>query len=239
MYRFGVIKGDKRMEYLNQALENDGYCTKMYDDIGSCAKNCDIIILPIGMKPTEDMCGKTVFCSMDCDGCINYANSAYFKARNALPTAEGALAIAMQNTDYTISGSCVTVVGYGNIGKVLSDRLIALGANVTVIARREESQAEAENRGALAFGFEKLENIKSDIIFSTVPHLVITDSVIKTLDKSTLIIDLASRPGSVDIDSAERYGISTITALGLPGKVAPKSAGEILKRTILLRLSEV
>ena len=45
-------------------------------------------------------------------------------------------------------------------------------------------------------------------------------------------IDLASAPGGVDAEAAERLGIKVISALSLPGKVAPETAGEIIKNTV-------
>ena len=55
---------------------------------------------------------------------------------------------------------------------------------------------------------------------------------------NALIIDLASAPGGVDFDSARRMGITAIHALSLPGKVAPKTSGEIIKNTIFNILEE-
>ena len=56
---------------------------------------------------------------------------------------------------------------------------------------------------------------------------------IRDRDKGTLLIDLASRPGGVDFNAAAELQIKTIWALSLPGRVAPKSAGQIIKTTIL------
>ena len=50
--------------------------------------------------------------------------------------------------------------------------------------------------------------------------------------KNALIVDLASSPGGVDVGAAEKYGIRYISALSLPGRVAPDSAGEIIAETI-------
>lgn len=70
------------------------------------------------------------------------------------------------------------------------------------------------------------------IIFNTIPSLVITQDIIACISKETLIIDLASRPGGTDFHFAEEHGIKALLALGLPGIVAPKTAGHILGRTI-------
>ena len=42
----------------------------------------------------------------------------------------------------------------------------------------------------------------------------------------------------MDFEKAKELGVKTIHALSLPGKVAPKSAGEIIESTILSILKE-
>ncbi len=58
------------------------------------------------------------------------------------------------------------------------------------------------------------------------------------MKKSALCIDLASKPGGVDFGAAEDLGIQTIWALGLPGKVAPESAGAAILDTVFQILTE-
>ena len=84
-----------------------------------------------------------------------------------------------------------------------------------------------------------LPRLKSDIIFNTVPAPVISRQVLDELAPETLIIDLASEPGGTDFDYASKLGITVVHALGIPGKFAPRTAGEILKSTILSMLTEV
>lgn len=55
-----------------------------------------------------------------------------------------------------------------------------------------------------------------DVIFNTVPSLLFDRPALKALDKGTLLIDLASRPGGVDFNAAAELQIKTIWALSLP-----------------------
>ena len=73
---------------------------------------------------------------------------------------------------------------------------------------------------------------------STVPAPVLGKERLVLVDKNAVLIDLASMPGSIDFDEAESLGIRAERALGLPGKFAPKTAGEIVKETVLNILSE-
>ena len=66
---------------------------------------------------------------------------------NAVPTAEGAVQIAMEQLPITIHGARVLVVGFGRVGRALAQRLAALGAKVTVAARRYESRGGGPARG--------------------------------------------------------------------------------------------
>lgn len=251
MYRFGIFGKDARMKYLCMALKREGYSARMFEaqNLDEFISESDIIVLPVSRDYNDilGLCrGKTVMGgfiggvqAIEGVNIINYAQSDYFRIRNALPSAEGALHIAMAQTDYTICDCNATVAGYGNIGKCLTDMLLCLGASVTVVARKESDRAQAENYGAGACDFSVLPRLKSDIIFNTVPAPVIDRSVLDSLDKSTLIIDLASAPGGTDFDYAASLGITAVHALGLPGKFAPRTAGEILKSTIISMLPEV
>ena len=70
------------------------------------------------------------------------------------------------------------------------------------------------------------------------PALLFTREVLEPMPRDTLLIDLASRPGGVDFAAAADTQIKTIWALSLPGRVAPKSAGLIIKNTILNMVKE-
>ena len=156
------------------------------------------------------------------------------KILNAVPTAEGAIAEAILKTEKTLWKSNCLVVGFGNIGKALALRLKALGANVTVSARKPRDLAEIS-----AFGISPVETANiaeflgdADIVFNTVPTEVIGKKELSAAKKDALFIDLASKPGGIDFSFAEKAGISVLWLLSLPGKTAPKTAGEIIAKTI-------
>lgn len=157
-----------------------------------------------------------------------------FNYLNAVPTAEGALSLAISHTKKTLNGSRCLVIGYGRIGRVLSRDLKALGAEVTVVARKEKDRAEAESEGINAKDYKQLPSIcaVADIVFNTVPSIVLGDDELCKLPKDTPIIELASKPGGVDAVAALKYGTRIISAQSLPGRVAPVSAGKIIARCV-------
>lgn len=161
-----------------------------------------------------------------------------FAVRNAVPTAEGAIRTAIEEYAGTLNGSRCLVAGFGRIGKVLAWMLRGIGAKVTVSARKTQDLAWIRSYGYSAALTEKVGEEECDIIFNTVPAPVFSRSVLEKMRNHPLIIDLASLPGGVDRHAAEKLGIPIVQALNLPGRVAPRAAGEIIKETIYHILKE-
>jgi dipicolinate synthase subunit A len=159
---------------------------------------------------------------------------------NSIPSAEGALMMAIQNTDITIHGSTCIVLGIGRTGFTLAKTLQGLGANVRVGVRKEADAAKSVVMGWEPFMTRDLTAHTGDIdlIFNTIPTMIITAQIISKLPKRTVIIDLASAPGGTDFRFAEKRGIKALLAPGLPGIVAPKTAGIIIANTLCQSISE-
>lgn len=171
---------------------------------------------------------------------FDYSAKEEFSILNALPTAEGALQCAINEYEGTISGSKCLVVGFGRIGKILSKTLRALDADVTVSARKEEDFAYIKALGYKTQNTTKLKNVIGfDIVFNTVPAMIFDKTLLMNTDRNTIIIDLASLPGGVDFEAAHKFNTDAVRALSLPGKCAPKTAGEIIKTTVFNIIEEV
>jgi dipicolinate synthase subunit A len=124
------------------------------------------------------------------------------------------------------------VIGYGRVGKILADRLKAIGCDVTISARKPADLALAEALGFsyINTGQLNFKPLEYDIIFNTVDVKVIEDTSLKTCT-ADLIIDLSSK-GGLSLNVANSLGIKALKAPGLPGIIAPKTAAEILTNTI-------
>lgn len=159
---------------------------------------------------------------------------------NSIPTVEGTIMMAIQHTDFTIHGSRITVLGLGRVGMSVARTFHALGAKIKVGARRSEHIARITEMGVQPFHLDQLQNeVKdTDILINTVPYLIVDASVISKMPAHTLIIDLASKPGGTDFRYAEKRGIKALLAPGLPGIVAPKTAGQILANVLSQLLQE-
>jgi len=153
---------------------------------------------------------------------------------NAIPTAEGAIKIAIEESGQTIFGSNILTYGLGKVGLSIAWRLKALGAESYAVTRNKAAMARGKDLGIKMLTYNQLEEYLSvmEIIYNTVPKKIITANSISLMQKKTLMIDLASAPGGIDFEAADQMGIKTIQALGLPGKVAPITAGKILAEII-------
>jgi dipicolinate synthase subunit A len=149
---------------------------------------------------------------------------------NSIPTAEGALMMAIQNTDITIHGSSAMVLGFGRTGFTMARTLQGLGSKVKVGVRRSEHFARAAEMGFEPFYISGLlQHVSNiDLLFNTIPTMIVTAQIIANLPSRAVIIDLASKPGGTDFRFAEKRGIKAMLAPGLPGIVAPKTAGRIM-----------
>ncbi|AEG60174.1 dipicolinate synthase subunit DpsA [Desulforamulus ruminis] len=153
---------------------------------------------------------------------------------NSIPSAEGAVQMAMENTAITIHGSQSFVLGFGRTGATIARLLQGMGAKVTVVSRNASQRARVYEQGMNAISFDELadEIPQAEIIFNTVPSMVLTNCILSKASEEAVIIDVASPPGGTDFEAAERLGVKALLAPGLPGKVAPKTAGQILARVI-------
>ncbi len=171
---------------------------------------------------------------------VDYFEREELNVLNAVPTAEGAVQIAMEEMASTIYGQKVLITGFGRIAKVLVKILNGLGADITVTARKYSDLSWAEIYGCKAVHTSALEDILSeyDLIFNTVPAVILDEECLKHIKNDSLITDLASKPGGVDFDTAGKLGLKVVWALSLPGKIAPVTSGEIIACTILNILKE-
>lgn len=194
-----------------------------------CNKKLDINLL----KDKKIIAGKIPKEVADIES-IDILKNEYFTIRNTVPTAEGAIAKAIELTDINIDKANIMVLGFGRVGKTLCYKLKNLGANVYAEARKERDLAWIDVFGYNAIPLEKInENIcKMDIIFNTIPELILDKSKLILMNEKTLIIDLASKPGGTDFESANKMGIKAILYSGIPGKIASEYEAELIKEVI-------
>ena len=156
---------------------------------------------------------------------------------NAIPTAEGAVGIAIREYPGTINGAKCLITGFGRIGKNLAIILRGMGAEVFCAARKKADLMQMRAFGVQPLTYREISR-RFDLIFNTVPAKVLTSPVLMQHTRDTLIIELASAPGGTDLKRAEELHLHVIDAPSLPGRVAPKTAAEYIKEAVYNILEE-
>ena len=156
---------------------------------------------------------------------------------NAIPTAEGAVGIAIREYPGTINGAKCLITGFGRIGKNLAIILRGMGAEVFCAARKKADLMQMRAFGVQPLTYREISR-RFDLIFNTVPAKVLTSPVLMQQTRDTLIIELASAPGGTDLKRAEELHLHVIDAPSLPGRVAPKTAAEYIKEAVYNILEE-
>ena len=254
--RFAVVGRDLRQAAAGRALARAGYAVGGADE----TPQADYILLPLPLdaeaaklagllraaKPGALALGgrlspeaKALAADAGVE-LVDYFAREELTILNAVPTAEGCIGLLLANRPRTLWGSPVLVTGYGPVGQALAPRLTALGARVTVAARRPAQRALAQAAGAQAAPLAALEALAPGFgaVVNTVPARVLGASVLEKLPPASLIVDLASRPGGTDFAAAAALGHTALHALSLPGKCAPETAGEFVARAVLGILAE-
>ena len=162
---------------------------------------------------------------------IDLLEDARYLAQNAAITADCALQVARNHLPVVLQGCPVLILGWGRIGKNLAKLLQASGAHVTVAARKETDLAMLQALGYEAEQMEKLRFglVRYRLIFNTVPHLVLDPEQVCHCRPDCVKIELASRPGIA--------GQDVISARGLPGKMAPESAGLLIAKSVIRQIA--
>ncbi len=149
--------------------------------------------------------------------------------KNNYITTEGIIEAIVNHSEKAIYNSNILIIGYGKLGQISSKVLKELKANISVSCRHEKDMLHAK---ICDFDVLTLQQIKSninrfDFIINTIPFRVIDPSTLREMSHQ-LIIDVASAPYGLDHEYAKKVGIQSLLLPGIPGKIAPKTAGELI-----------
>lgn len=255
-YLFVIDLSDFRGIYIKQGLSIDGYETCSLEDakqdsdkkkvyVFSLAKDIDIKIVDTLSR------GSILFGRITKEFVKEYIkqrgiefygflDDEIFVVKNAYLTAEGALMYIIQNTDITIRQMPVLILGYGRVGKSLSKLFNDNYAIVSVATNNKIELAEASIFAHRVYSLSEVSGTLHEYkaIINTIPQKILKGEILKLIDKDSFVLDLASKPGGLDYEKAEEYGLNFLHALGVPGKTSPKTAGLYLKESILRRLND-
>lgn len=253
-----VIGEDKRSVNLREILKNDkvsmdeadciispipfskdgeyinGERIKIDDLIGMISKSNKILI---SGAIDEESCRKMIEKNICFYDLMNYEE---FSIMNAIATSEGAIKKAIEMTDFTINNSNIMILGYGRIGKILANNLSGFGANIYCEARKKNDIALIRSMGYNEIDLKNLDIFlpDMDIIFNTIPHMMLDKNRLDLLKEKVCIIDLASKPGGIDFEYALKKKLNVSWYLAIPSKDSPYSAAMYMKDVIYNILGE-
>ena len=269
-FTFAVIGGDRRSFYAAKRLKECGFETKLFglkNEKPFCPlekTEADAILLPIPFtrdgihifvpESTEEILISDVLASVSENSLIfagnvknitddrisDYAKRDNFALMNAVPTAEGALLLALQNGKRTVFGMRVAIIGYGKVAFATAKVFHAVGADITVFARKEQARIEAHMMGYTAKPLTELIACAEEyeLLINTVPARILDREILSKVAKNAWVMELASAPFGLDFDEAKSLGVHAELASGLPGKFFPETAGYAVADTVLDLLRE-
>lgn len=256
---YAVIGGDDRFAYLTRLLRTCGYDARAVKGV-----KCDVPGVP-SAEVEELASAQAAVMNWPCpDGeslleKLSQGTKVYFcgpgepenvpeglrfvdlwkderlQLENAWLTAEGAICAAMNAGKASLKDCHCLVIGWGRIGKALTEMLVGMNARVTVASRSEKGRNGAAERGAECISTYRLsENLHGkQIIFSTPPQRVLDRDVLKYVDPDAMIIDLSSAPFGVDLEAARGLKLRAWREPRLPGRYCPFSAAKAIMQAIV------
>ena len=180
----------------------------------------------------------TEYCKAHDIPCIDFMKMEEVACKNAVATAEGAVAEAISLSPMNLRGSSCLITGCGRCAEALADTLTGMGAHVALAGRDAKKLARAWCHG---YGAVPLAQLDSHIhgysfIFNTIPSMVLDAGLAALMDRDTVVIDIASAPGGVDLEACNAHGIRARLCPGLPGKYSPMSSARILYEALCSRI---
>ncbi len=261
---FAVIGGDLRQRSLLRQLRGLGFPASAYrvpdaedraPDLSGCLRGANVLILPMpagGGVPLADILDAAEPGALICGGMLDpaeallqargisfydYAKDEALLLQNAELTAEAALALLLERLPGPLAGSRILLCGFGRIGKLLARKLKALGADVTVSARKAQALELARILGyrRVTAGSWADAPAQYDGIVNTVPAPIIGPAQLPCIRRDCVLLELASLPGGFCAEAQALPGYCA--ARGLPGKYAPEAAAAIIRSAIFRNLN--
>lgn len=252
-HHFSVLPGDARQNHLVDVLLSKGYQVAYDMPLETLCAASPVVLGGIPFSHTYNELSLTpgqIFfggclsgeflnaCTENHITAFDYMTNRELTIFNAIATAEGTIAAMIQNSYYNLHGASVLIFGFGTCAKALADRLSSFHTDICICARSETARAEAACLGFDAIPFTELRGRLPGFLFivNTVPSLVLTKELLNFVHPECLITDIASAPGGIDKESAEKLQFHVQTLPGIPGKISPKSSASYMASFLLKTL---
>lgn len=161
-----------------------------------------------------------------------------FIRKNAALTGEGFLSCLIANTPFSLKGRSLLFVGYGRCAQEIEKLLTAFSMNIYVCDCKEDVLSLAKAQGHTAVKPEEISGWlpKLDLIVNTVCGPVIDDDTLALLSPDCILFDIASAPYGFRKETAAQNNLRLFRCPGIPGRMTPQTAGEVLGAAISERM---
>ena len=233
---FLIYGNDCRHRFLTDLLQKAGYDMQAPADLlilspkESFTAHTDVIkenSLIWGGIPSETA-------SLQTAGYRSIGQSENFRRKNSVYTAEGAVALAIQETKTALCETPVMILGYGFLGKECARLFSALGAKVTVYTENRAELDTAMQKGFSAKKLTELSSLDGAVVLNTIPATVLDSLPVSCYTAPALLIELASTPCL----TKEIPGLSVFPAGALPSRFSPESAAKLIFDEIIEQLKK-
>lgn len=153
---------------------------------------------------------------------------------NAKITVEGIIKYLIENTKTSLFNSKILVLGYGRIGKILCNVLKSFTENIYCVTYSKEETEIARANTINVILEEDLEKFLKnfEIIINTVPKIILDSKKLNMLYKEAFVLDVASKPGGIDQDFAQKSKINYMWKLGIPSEISPIECAKKIQNEI-------
>lgn len=219
---------DNRIIYASEYLQGKGFI------LVDKAEKADFTLLGVNPSDFNKYAFMPVYAGNVCSNNVfDYTKRDDFALENAYLSAEGAISLAISQSDKTLINSNVLILGYGKIARALHKYLYSFTPHITICARNKNQKTLAKYNLANVISFSSLkEKNDYDFVFNTVPHPVINKEELEALKDDVLMLDLASFPGGIDAHFSKALNKKLVVARGIPARYSPKSAGYIVGKAV-------
>lgn len=253
---YAVVGGDIRFAYLTRMLASAGWDARAVDGVKSDVRGVRVAE-PEALSEARNVVmnwpqegvlerlspgTRVFFCGPksperipeDIEG-IDLWKDERLLLENAWLTAEGAVCAAMNAAKASLKDCECLVIGWGRIGRALTELLVGLNAQVTVASRSPKGRNSAIERGAESVSTYDIAAALpgKTIIFSTPPQRVMDERILRCVDPEAMVLDLSSAPYGVDLEAAKKLGVNAWREPKLPGRYCPYSAARAIMQAMI------
>lgn len=157
---------------------------------------------------------------------------------NAALTAEGLLSSIIAETPFSLRGRNLLLLGFGRCGQEIGKLLTCFNMKISAYDKDASCLLQARMQDITPLGPEELQFSLAayDLIINTIPSQILTPQQLSQLSDTCLLFDIASAPGGFENTIIQDLKLKLVCCPGIPGKVMPRTAGELIGKTILERM---